>query len=1033
MLNKIIKYSLQRRMLVVFISTLILFGGIYTARDIDVDVFPDLTAPTVVIMTECHGMPPEEVEQLVTFRIETALNGSAGIRRLRSASSLGFSIVWAEFNWGTEIYKARQIVSEKLQTIQDQMPKTAGTPVLAPQSSIMGEIMLMSLQSDSLDKMKLRTLAEWTLRPQLLAINGVSQVVVMGGDFKQYQILLNPLKMKHYNITLDEVLEATDQMNSNSSGGFFDAHGNRYIIRGVIKTNEISELKNTVLKLNGKTPIKLSAIAEIKEESSPKIGNSTVNGEDAILITIKKQPDANTIKLTENIDKALLNIKKNLPAGVELNEHIFRQSDFIETSINNVTKALLEGGFFVVVVLFLFLTNGRTTFISLLAIPLSIIVTILTLKLLGLTINTMSLGGMAIAIGSLVDDAIIDVENVFKRLRQNNTLPKLERKANIDVIYLASVEIRASILNATLIIIAAFFPLFFLSGMEGRMLQPLGISFIVALFASLVVALTLTPALSYFLLTKESLLTKQEKDTRFVAWLKKHYEKTLTVALNYKKVIIFSSLALFGVAVLLMSNFGRSFLPVFNEGSLVITMITKPGIALEESNKLGVKAEKILLTIPEVKLTSRKTGRAELDEHSFGVNTSEIEVPFELDERSRETFLSDVREKLSQVQGANFTVGQPLSHRIDHILSGTSANIAIKLFGSDLNQMFSIANLIKSNIETIDGLVDIQVEQQVEIPQIQIKPKREMLAKYGIPIKTFSEFIDIAFAGEVIGNVFEENRSFDLVLRFGEKWRNDIESIKSTLISTADGSKIPLHYVATIASVSGPNTINRENVGRKLVIQANVSGRDIRTVVNEMKAIIGENIELPESYRLEYGGQFESEEEASSTIFYASLLSLLIIFLLLFSEFRSLKMASIIMLNLPLALIGGVFAIAITGFVLNIPALIGFITLFGIATRNGILLISRFKAMLADVKYIEMNLKDLIVEASIDRLNPILMTALTAALALIPLAVSGDTAGNEIQSPMAIVILGGLLTSTFLNIYVIPIIYLLSVRNDKSL
>ncbi|WP_460023811.1 efflux RND transporter permease subunit [Marinifilum fragile] len=1026
MLNKIIQYALHNRILVMFVSALLIIGGSYTTLNMDVDVFPDLTAPTVVVMTEAHGMAPEEVEKLVTFPIETAVNGATDVRRLRSSSSAGFSIVWIEFEWGTDIYKARQIVSEKLMPLSEMLPEGAGNPTLAPQSSIMGEVLMIGLQSDNVDPMELRTIADWTIRPQLLAINGVAQVVVIGGEYKQYQILANPQKMRYYNVSIDELMKAAEATNQNSAGGFINEYGNQYNIRGIARTSNFDELGNSVVKMYKNVPIRISDIAEVKAAAAPKIGLGTINAKQSVLLTVKKQPGVNTLKLTEKLDASIEELTKSLPEGVNVNTHIFRQSDFINSSIGNVQKALLEGSVFVIVILFLFLMNYRTTMISLLAIPISLLVTVITLKFLGITINTMTLGGMAIAIGDLVDDAIIDVENVYKRLRQNHLLPKEERKNPLQVVYDASCEIRSSIINATFIIIAAFLPLFFLTGMEGRMLQPLGIAFIVALFASLIVAITLTPVLCSFMLTSDKMLDKKSKESWLVSRLNKGYEASLQKALNHKKLILSGAGILFVASIITLTNLGRNFLPDFNEGSLTITAITKPGIALEESNKVKVLAEEALLTIPEVRLTARRTGRSELDEHSFGVNTSEIEVPFTLTDRSKSEFLQEVREKLNQIQGVNFAIGQPLSHRIDHILSGTKANIAIKMFGDDLNLMFQTANQIKTSISTIEGVVDVNVEQQVEIPQIRITPRRDMLAKYGISITQFSEFIHVAFGGAKVSDVFEGIRAFDLIVKYNEENRGSIEAIRNALIDTWDGKKIPFSYVADIQSLSGPNTINRENVQRKLVVSANVADRDLSGIVADIQKSVDENIKLPEGYRIEYGGQFESEAKASRVLMITSIFSLLIIFLLLFQEFRSSQLAGIIMLNLPLALIGGVFTIFFTSGMLSIPAIIGFITLFGIATRNGILLISNYQSL----KEKGLQLKEIILNGSVNRLSPILMTALTAALALIPMALASDQPGNEIQSPMAVVILGGLLTSTLLNIYVIPIVYL--VLNKKK-
>lgn len=993
--------------------------GLRTARNMDVDVFPDLTAPTVVVMTDAHGMASEEVERLVTFPIETAVNGATDVRRVRSASSQGFSFVWVEFDWGTDIFKARQIVSEKLISVNSQMPLGIGQPTLAPQSSVMGEMFFIGIQADSTSLMDLRTIADWNVKPLLLATTGVSQVTIIGGDYKQYQVLADPYKMKYYDVSMSELIDICKSISQNSTGGVVRQYGNEYAVRGMARTSEIDELGNSFIKSRNGKPVKLNDVCSVKIGSAVKMGYASENGKPAIIISVSKQPNTNTLELTQRIEANLEELQGSLPPDVKLDTKIFRQADFIETSVSNVQNALLEGAIFVIIILFIFLGSFRTTFISLLAIPLSLLGAILVMKLFDLNINTMSLGGMAIAIGLLVDDAIIYVENVYKRLRQNNALPVSERIASIDVVFGALKEIQASIINATFIIIVAFLPLFFLSGMEGKMLIPLGISFIVALFVSLVVAMTLTPLLCNMLLTNEKYLNKNMKEKWLAHKLSVYYGKSLEWTLHHKKIVLFSSLGVFILSIIAFSSLGRGFLPEFNEGSLTLSAICKPGTSLEESNRLGNLIEKELLSLPEVLSTARRTGRGELDEHSQTVNSAEIDVNFQLKDRNREEFLAEVREKLAGIPGVAATVGQPLGHRIDHMLSGTRANIAIKIFGNDLNKLFTIGNEIKNAISGIEGLVDVNVDQQVEIPQIQIKAKRDMLAQYGITIERFNEYIDNAFGGEKLADIYEGQRRFDLVLKLDSNYTKNIEGIKAALIDTDDGKKVSLEQIADVRSVSGPSSISRENVQRKIVVSANVSGRDIRSVVNDIKTSVSEKVKLPEGYRIEYGGQFESEAKASQTLMITSILAIFIIFLLLFQEFKNFKLAGIILLNLPLALIGGVFAIFFTSGILSIPAIIGFITLFGIATRNGILLISNYH----NLQKKGVSLHDTITKGSVERLNPILMTALTAALALIPLALKGDLSGNEIQSPMAKVILGGLLTSTLLNMYIVPIVY----------
>lgn len=1021
MLNKIIRFSLQNRLLVLVASVLLLIGGTYTAFHTEVDVFPDLNAPTVVVMTEANGMAAEEVEQLVTFPIETAVNGATHVRRVRSSSTTGFSVVWVEFDWDTDIYLARQIVSEKLATVGEDLPDNVGNPTLGPQSSILGELLIVGLTADSTSMLDLRTLADWTIRPRLLSTGGVAQVAVLGGDIKEYQVLLHPERMKHYGVTLGEVMEVTRNMNQNTNGGVIYEYGNEYIVRGVLSTNDVREMSRAVIKRVNGVPVVLEDIADVKiGAQQPRLGLASEKGKPAVLVTVTKQPNTGTIELTERLEAALKDLQKNLPPDVHVSTDIFRQSRFIESSISNVQTSLYEGALFVVIVLFLFLANTRTTLISLVTLPLSLVVAILVLHYMGLSINTMSLGGMAIAIGSLVDDAIVDVENVWKHLRENRLLPEGSRKPVREVVFNASREVRMPILNSTLIIVVSFVPLFFLSGMEGRMLVPLGIAFIVSLFASTVVALTLTPVLCSYLLGRNYRKEGLPKEAFVAVWLKKHYEKALVWALSHKRWVLGSTFTLFVVAVGCFFTLGHSFLPSFNEGSFTINISSLPGISLEESDKIGRQAEELLLSIPEIQTVARKTGRAELDEHALGVNVSEIEAPFELKDRSHAEVLAEVRRKLSVLTGANIEIGQPISHRIDAMLSGTQASIAIKLFGDDLNRMFTIGNQIKDAIADVEGIADLNVEQQIERPELKIVPKREMLAKYGISLPQFNEFVQVNMAGEVVSQVYEQGKAFNLVVRSSEDNRGSMDRIKDLMIDDAEGNKVPLLNVADVVSAMGPNTVNRENVKRKIVISANTSGRDLRSVVNDIQERVDRNIQLPEGYHVEYGGQFESEQAASNTLLLTSLMSIVVIFLLLYMQFHHVAQSGVILLNLPLALIGGVFALLLTSGEVSIPAIIGFISLFGIATRNGMLLISHYNLLREEQG---MGVRQSIVQGSLDRLNPILMTALSSALALIPLALRGDLPGNEIQSPMAKVILGGLLTSTFLNAFVIPIVY----------
>ena len=1018
MLNKIIKFSLENKLFVLVGAILLIIGGYSSMRQMDIDVFPDLTAPTVVVMTDAHRMAAEEVERLVTFPIETAMNGATNVRRVRSSSMMGYSFVWIEFDWGMDVYRARQIVSEKMVTLEEALPEGV-TPVLAPQSSVMGEILFVGLQADSTSMMDLRTMAEWVVKPAILSTGGVSQVTIIGGDLKQYQILVDPVKMGHYDITMEEMTAICESMCVNSVGGVIRDFGNEYALRGMGRTTDLEELGKTYIKtINGK-PVVVSDVADVVLGSAVKMGFASLNAEEAIILSISKQPNINTLEVTKNIERNLREIKKSLPADVKMDTKIFRQADFIEASVSNVARALIEGAIFVIIILLLFLGSFRTTLISIIAIPLSLLGTLIVLHLMGMNINTMTLGGMCIAIGSLVDDAIIDVENVYKRLRQNFLKPKEERDSIFNVVYNGSCEIRTSIINATLITIVAFTPIFFLSGMEGRMLKPLGIAYIIALLMSLVVALTVTPLLCKLMLTSDKYLAKQEKESWVARHLSRAYTKSLEWALGHKKSVIGGTLLVFIIALAMFFNMGQSFLPDFNEGSLTISAVCKPGVSLFENNELGKIIERELLSIPEVTSTARRTGRGELDEHSQSTNGAEIDVNFQLGDRSQEEFLTDVREKLASVPGIASTVGQPLGHRIDHMLTGTRASIAIKIFGPDLTQLFMTANDIKAEIEGIEGLVDVSVEQQTETPELQIRAKRDMLARYGISMEEFNHFIELAFSGEKISEVYEGQRSFDLVLRLNKNYTESIEGIKSALIVNGEGAMIPLEEIAEIVSVGGPNSISRENVQRKIVVSANTSGRDVVSIVNEIEQRVNEHVNIPENYLVEYGGQFQSAKKASRTLLIMTIIAIFVIFLLLYGEFKDVTLSAITLINLPLALIGGVFAIFLSSNTVSIPAIIGFITLFGIATRNGILLISRYQYGAAH----GIALRQSVLEGSRDRLNPILMTALTSALALIPMVINGSQSGNEIQSPMAVVVLGGLLTSTLLNVYVIPIVY----------
>ncbi|MCQ2279116.1 MAG: efflux RND transporter permease subunit [Bacteroidales bacterium] len=1027
MLNKIIKFSLDNKLFILLAAVLLIIVGIRSTSKMDIDVFPDLTAPTVVVMTDAHGMASEEVERLVTFPIETAMNGATNVRRVRSTSLQGASFVWVEFDWGMDQFRVRQIVSEKMVALTEELPEGV-SPVLAPQSSVMGEILFIGLQVDSTksvgeptNMMDLRTLAEWVVKPAILATGGVSQVTIIGGDYKQYQILADPVRMHSYGVTISDLEAVGSSMSTNANGGVVRDFGNEYSLRGMARSCDLEELGSTFVKMSASgKPVRLSDVADVVVGSSVKQGYASSSAQPAVILSVSKQPNINTIKVTENIEANLKNIQKSFPSDVTMDTKIFRQADFIESSVGNVGKSLLEGALFVIIVLFLFLGSFRTTLISIIAIPVSLLGTMICLDLLGMNVNTMTLGGLCIAIGSLVDDAIIDVENVYKRLKENHRLPVSQRDTAWNVVFNGSSEIRSSIIHATFIIMITFVPLFFLSGLEGRMLKPLGIAYLISLFMSLIVAMTLTPLLCKLLLSSEKYLNKQEKDSWITTRLSEYYGRALAWALAHKRTILVPTLVILVGAIVLLSTMGRGFLPDFNEGSLTIAAVAKPGVSLEENNKIGNLIEQELLSIPEVTSTSRRTGRGELDEHSQATNSAEIDVQFTLDNRNKEEFLADVRAKLAGIPGIVTSVGQPISHRIEHMVSGTQAAIAIKVFGTDLSQLFIIGNQIKKATADVDGLVDVSVEQQTETPQLQIRANRDLLAQHGVSIEEFNRFVELAFNGEKLTEIFEGQRSFDLVLKLKDDYTQSIEDVKSALIDCDNGSKVPLAEVAEIVSVGGPNNISRENVQRKLVVSANVSGRDAMGVVDDIKKILDEEITLPEGYRIEYGGQFETAKSATRTLILVFILALCVIYLLLYTEFKNLSLSAIVLLNLPLALIGGVVAVWLGDGLLSIPAIIGFITLFGIATRNGILLVSRYEKLREEEG---VTIRDAVRKGSMDRLNPIIMTALTTALSLVPMVLAAEKAGNEIQAPMAVVVLGGLITSTLLNVFVVPIIY----------
>jgi len=1036
MFDKLIKLSLENRLIVLVAALLLLITGMFIAIRLPVDVFPDLTAPTVTVITEAHGMAAEEVETLVTFPIETAVNGATGVRRVRSSSAAGIAIVWVEFDWGTDIFIARQIVNEKLQIAAASLPAGIDRPILAPISSIMGEIMLISVSLDStatsnghsLNAMDLRSIADWTIRRRLLSVPGVSQVVPIGGDVKQYQVLVSPEKLTAYAISLNEVLHAAEQSNTNSSGGAYMDAGQEYLIRGIGRVQNLEDIATSVIAMRGNLPVLIRDVAEVKIGPAIKFGDGSANAKPAAIIMVQKQPNANTLELTVRIENTIAEIQKTLPPGIAINTHIFRQADFIRVAIDNVIEALRDGAILVMVVLFFFLGNVRTTFISILAIPLSLVVTIFVFQIFGITINTMTLGGLAIAVGALVDDAIIDVENVFRRLKENHPdfplkalngmsgLPA-ERRPTLEVVFSASSEIRSPMVMATLIIIIVFVPLFFLSGVEGRLLRPLGFAYITSIFASLLVAVTVTPALCSFLLPNADFM-KKEGDSWLVTRLKRVYRKTLDLVLRFPKLVLIAAAVALALSIAALPFLGRAFLPEFNEGSLTISVLTVPGTSLDESNKIGRLAEQILLSHPEIKSTARRTGRAELDEHAQGVNAAELDARFELNGKHKEDFFDELRRSLSVIPGTNITIGQPIGHRIDHMLSGTRANIAVKIFGPDLYRLRSLAESVRTQMENIPGVVDLAVEQQVDVPQVRIKANRRAMATYGVSVGELAEAIDVAFNGEVASQILEGQQSYDLVVRFNEANRGNIERIRNALFDTPVGPKVPLSQLAEVIYEKGPNTISRENVQRKIVVQANVSSRDLRSVIDDIRARLDKNVSMPQGYYVEFGGQFESEQAATRLLTLLSLVSIAAIFLILYLEFDAFRPALFIMVNLPLALIGGIWAVFFTSGIISVASLVGFITLFGIATRNGILMIEHYHHLLAEGK----SFRDAIVQGSLERLNPILMTALAAGLGLIPLALGGEP-GKEIQTPMALVILGGLLSSTALNMIVVPSLF----------
>ncbi|HSQ08219.1 MAG TPA: efflux RND transporter permease subunit [Chromatiaceae bacterium] len=1028
MIAALIRWSLKDRLFVLAAALLLLGYGVYRTLEMPVDVFPDLTAPTVTVLAEAPGLAPTEMETLVTIPIEAALNGSSGVRRIRSSTGIGSAIVWAEFDWGTDIYQARQIVAEKLQTARASLPPEMPAPALAPVASIMGEVMFIALRSaegSGHDLMSLKTVADWGLRRQLLAVPGVAQVVTTGGETRQYQVLVDPVKLANYRIGLDQVSAALAETNENTSAGFLVENGQEYLIYGLGRVHSPDDIAGTVVDLRDGVPVRIADLAEVRIGPAVQRGTASAKGYPAVVLAIQKQPGANTLDLTERLDAVLAELQAGLPAGMVIETKLFRQAGFIRLAVANVEAALRDGALLVVIIVFAFLWSLSATAITVLAIPLSLLAAVLVLEAMGASINTMTLGGMAIAVGALVDDAIIDVENIARRLREDGARPPQERRGPLRVVFDATHEIQSSIVFATLIIILVFLPLFFLSGVEGRLLQPLGLAYVVALAASLLVAITVTPVLCFYLLPRTPLVRKG-REPRVVVLLKRLYAPMLARTLSRWRPVAAVSLMLLAVALAALSQAGQTFLPPFNEGSLTILANTPPGTSLAQSDALAAQLEEALIEQPEVVGTARRTGRSELAEHSQEVNSTEIEVTLDLkgkgSGRDMEALLTELRGRLARVPGMSVTIGQPISHRVDHMLSGTRASIAVKVFGDDLYELRRIAKAIESQAAEVPGVVDLMVDQQADIPFVTVSIRRDAIARHGLRVRDVAETIETAFYGRVLSRVLEGQTSFDLVLRYPDGAREDIAAVRETLVTTASGARLPLHALAEVRRDRGPNTVSRENVQRKIVVSANVAGRDLRSVVDDIRAAVADSVDLPRGYRVEYGGQFESAEQATRTLVILGSGVVVGIFLLLYVAFRSGRDAALVMLNLPLALIGGVVGVFAAGGVVSVASLVGFITLFGIATRNGVMLIAHIRH-LVEVEGVA-DFREAVHRGAMERLAPILMTALAAGLALVPLALAGGEPGSEIQTPMAIVILWGLLSSTALNMVVVPALYL---------
>jgi CzcA family heavy metal efflux pump len=1021
MIGHIIAWSLRNKLFVVLAGVLLLAWGGWQAARTPVDVFPDLTAPAVTVVTEAHGMAPTDVENLVTFPIETALNGAPGVRRVRSATKIGLSVVTVEFEWGTDLYRARQVVAERLQLARATLPPDIPAPAMTPAASIMGEILFIALVSDKHNGLTLKNVAEQVLKRRILAVPGVAEVLPIGGDTQQFQVTVKPERLAAYKLTLDEVVQALRESNQNASAGFYVEAGQEYLIQGQGRIVVLDDIAETVITVRDGQPVLIRHVAEVGIGAAPKRGVGSHNGKPAVVLGIQKQPGANTLELTDRLDRTLADIQAGLPAGMKIERHIFRQADFIETSIDNLLVALRDGAILVVAIVFAFLLSARATLITLVAIPLSLVAAILSMKALGATINTMTLGGMAIALGALVDDAIIVVENIVRRLRENLAQPEGEQHTVLQVVFDATREIQGSIVFATLIIMLVFMPLFFLSGVEGRLMVPLGFAYVVSLAASLLVAITVTPVLAALVLPR-SKIVRQNVEPRFLHAIKGGYRRVLDATLTrWKGVTLVSVLAL--VASLVALSFaGRAFLPDFNEGTLTVSTATLPGTALEESDRLGQQVEQILLSHPEVVATARRTGRAEGDPHAMDVSASEMEVTLKMRERSKEAFLAALRADLASIPGTQIVIGQPISHRIDHMLSGNRSNIAVKIFGPELPELRRLTGEIKALVQTVDGAVDVSDEQQGDIPFLTLRFRRDALARHGLSIRQVAETVEMAFSGMAVSRVQQGQASYDLAVRFDPSAKANIDAIRSTLVTTASGARVPLSALADIRNDRAPYYITRENVQRKMVVMANVAGRDLASVVDDIRRKITAQVKLPAGYHVEYGGQFESAEEAGRTLLFLGVGVVVGIFLLLFVAFRTARDALLVMLNLPLAIIGGVIGVFAAGGVLSVASIIGFITLFGIATRNGVMMIAHIHHLVEHEGVGDAT--EAVRRGAEERLVPILMTALAAGLALVPLALAAGQPGSEIQSPMAIVILFGLGSSTLLNMIVVPALYL---------